>query len=79
MKAVTFGQRPPLSDAGQLQGGGFPCLEGYLELMRRCWAQDPVERPTFGEVAGVLRHLLAHCASAAGAAAAGQASGSRSR
>ena len=32
---------------------------GYVELVRRMWAQDPVVRPTFAEVAEALRRMAA--------------------
>lgn len=40
------GERPELPDTQQLQqsGGGFPQAAEYLELMKRCWAQDPLVR-----------------------------------
>lgn len=30
-------------------------LEGYIELMQRCWAQNPEERPKFQEIIQELR------------------------
>ena len=28
-----------------------------LELMRKCWAEDPEERPTFNEVRAFIRNI----------------------
>lgn len=33
----------------------FAGLDAYIALMQRCWAQNPDERPTFGEIADELR------------------------
>lgn len=30
-------------------------LEGYVELMQKCWAQNPDDRPSFQEVIQKLR------------------------
>jgi hypothetical protein len=46
--------------AAQLPGAGggtadFLGLEEYVALMRRCWAEEPEERPQFGAVVKELR------------------------
>ena len=57
-KDVRAGRRPLLpADPGALPGGTFPRLPAYLELMQRCWAQRPEDRPSFVEVVAVLREL----------------------
>lgn len=46
-----FQARPPLSELPQ-PGPETPGLEGLLELMPHCWAQEPKERLSFqGELA----------------------------
>lgn len=47
--------RPPVPDqyaAAQLPGGTFSGYDEYVDLMQRCWADDPRERPTFERVGG---------------------------
>lgn len=36
----------------------FEELDGYVALMRRCWAHNPDDRPTFQEIISELRDLL---------------------
>ncbi|KAL4855455.1 Serine/threonine-protein kinase EDR1 [Chlorella vulgaris] len=48
----------PPRDALPAQGmGGAPAavLDGYVALMRRCWAEDPATRPSFDEITTELR------------------------
>ena len=33
--------------------------DAYVALMRRCWAQDPAQRPDFAAVIAELRVILA--------------------
>ena len=40
----------------------FRGLDNYLALMRRCWAQEPEQRPPFSEVVTALSGLLDACA-----------------
>lgn len=48
---IEFQARPPLSELPQ-PGPETPGLEGLLELMPHCWAQEPKERLSFqGELA----------------------------
>jgi serine/threonine protein kinase len=30
----------------------------YLDVMQRCWSSDPVERPSFDDIAAILLHLI---------------------
>ena len=46
---------PPRPELPGLGGGGGAGLDAYLALMRRCWAQQPDERPPFEEVVPELR------------------------
>ena len=42
----------------ELPGGGFAGLAAYTAIMRRCWAQDPAERPaSFAAVLADLRAI----------------------
>lgn len=60
---VLAGGRLAVPAPEDLPGGvataGFAGLPRYLALMRCCWAQEPRERPDFGEVAEELAALLA--------------------
>ena len=56
MAAVLRGERPALPPAGTLPGG--PPGSGYVELMHRCWTQQPENRPTFAGVAADLKALI---------------------
>lgn len=63
------GGRPPIPDPStgtardgdtewRIQGGPFPGYESYVDLMVRCWAQDPEKRPLFPEIISKLRDIL---------------------
>jgi hypothetical protein len=52
------GGRPPVPPVGKLPGGGFPGLQAYLNLMRRCWEQLPGNRPGFDVIAAELNRLV---------------------
>ena len=47
MQACVQGARPPMPDA--------PAMSDVAELMTRCWAPEPSERPTFAELADLLK------------------------
>jgi hypothetical protein len=41
-------ERPEIpEDISSLPGGTFCAIEDYLDLIKRCWADDLAERPTF--------------------------------
>lgn len=40
--------------------------DAYVALVRRCWAQDPAERPTFGDIISELRNILSTHLAASG-------------
>ncbi|KAL4423315.1 hypothetical protein ABPG77_006110 [Micractinium sp. CCAP 211/92] len=48
---------PPLEQLPGSDTPQFAGLDAYVALMRRCWAQDPAERPTFEQVIPELRAL----------------------
>ena len=64
------GGRPPVPDAATgitteggdrkwtVQGGVFPAYEAYVDLMVRCWDQNPESRPAFPEIISKLREIL---------------------
>lgn len=57
-RLVTGGSRPETPEDRSLLPGpatSFEGLETYVDLMRRCWAQSPADRPSFTEVIVVLR------------------------
>ena len=58
--AINQGGRPELPALEALPGEGSAAWAGlprYLELMRRCWAQNPLDRPTFQQVVAELREI----------------------
>eukprot|EP00887_Chlorella_sp_A99_P000298 scaffold13.g298.t1 len=54
--AVQEGQRAPVPPAAACPG--FRCHAAYAALLAQCWAQDPAQRPGFGEVCARLRELV---------------------
>lgn len=55
---ILEGRRPEVPEPERLPGGGDGGLLGlaaYLDLMQRCWAQDPAERPAFSDIVSELR------------------------
>jgi serine/threonine protein kinase len=55
--ALRDGKRPEIPPADELPGGTFPGLPAYVALMQRCWAQEPADRPDFGQVLEELHNL----------------------
>lgn len=51
------GLRLPIPSPEDLPGAEkvFPGLDRYIALLKRCWAQEPAARPTFGEIVTELR------------------------
>lgn len=33
------------------------CDEEMIELMKRCWTEDPIDRPNFAEIKQTIRRL----------------------
>jgi hypothetical protein len=67
------GDRLALPPAAALPGevaAACPGRERYLQLMQRCWAQDPSQRPAFSQVVVELKALLSLQAPASPPAAA---------
>ena len=61
MGYVGRGDRPQVPDRGDLPGMASrvpPRLDDYIMLMKRCWAQDPADRPGLQEVIQTLRWAL---------------------
>jgi hypothetical protein len=59
---VTEGGRLEVPARADLPGpdtASFEGLDAYVALMRRCWAHNPNDRPTFQEIIAELRDLLA--------------------
>ena len=60
VSTIQNGGRAPIPAAADLPGpesGAWPRLPEYIALMQRCWAQSPLDRPTFREVVAALREL----------------------
>jgi len=58
--AVLAGERPEIPPPARLPGvdsGAWPKLEQYIGLMRKCWQQQPSDRPTFEEIMQELRSI----------------------
>lgn len=59
MGQVMYGNRPSVPEPsayGELPGPGpFPGLPAWVELMQRCWHQDPAHRPDFVAIIAQLR------------------------
>ena len=45
----------PHAVAGRGSGAPFEGLDRYVQLMQRCWAQEPEERPAFDAICSQLR------------------------
>lgn len=58
VSVVNNGGRPEIPAPRDLRGGAFPGLPAYTALLRRCWAQNPYDRPSFAELVPELRALL---------------------
>lgn len=56
-------ERPAIPATSELPGmtpdadGNIPGLTLYIELMQRCWAQEPSDRPDFQEIIKVLKDI----------------------
>ena len=53
LMAVTRGERPSINESNLIN-----VPEGFLKLMKCCWATDPKARPTFNEVLEELMKIL---------------------
>lgn len=53
VERVTRGEQPPFRPSMDLQSH----LEELGQLMQRCWAEDPLERPPFQQIRLALRKL----------------------
>ncbi|PRW58265.1 Serine threonine- kinase CTR1 [Chlorella sorokiniana] len=62
---ITSGERLPVPALPDLPGPPppAPLYDAYVALMRRCWAQDAADRPSFSEVIVELRSILGRHAS----------------
>lgn len=58
VKFVSNGGRPEIPPLEALPGqdtASFQGLGAYIDLIQRCWAQDPAERPSFPDIVADLR------------------------
>ncbi|KAL4436097.1 hypothetical protein ABPG77_005545 [Micractinium sp. CCAP 211/92] len=70
---VLNGGRLEVPSRDSLPGDDTPAFTGldrYVALIKRCWAHNPFDRPTFGEVIPELRSLLEEAQASTSAAAA---------
>jgi serine/threonine protein kinase len=49
---------PSSDQVDEIRGGVFPGYNSYVELMVRCWDQNPEKRPEFPEIISSLRDIL---------------------
>lgn len=56
--SLQRGDRPLIPDPASCRGGTFAGMPQYLDLMQRCWATDPSDRPPVKDVLCSLRELL---------------------
>lgn len=52
---VDHDLRPSIDDTGSFPGGLPVAYDDYLDLMRRCWATAPTERPNYETIIGAMR------------------------
>lgn len=38
--------------------GRRDCPEDLIELMERCWSDNPDDRPTFETIRGIVRYIM---------------------
>ena len=58
--ALRQGRRPRIPDRYSLPGPHLPdpqMLNKYVDLLERCWTQEPVRRPDFNEVISDLEAI----------------------
>ena len=55
-RAVLRGERPSVA-----QTWSRDAPDGYVPLMRKCWAQDPIERPAFNDIYDRLVRMRVDC------------------
>jgi hypothetical protein len=61
LEVVRDGQRPLVPDnLADLHGGTFDGVELYIDLMKKCWAQEPSERPKFIDAVTELQRISEH-------------------
>lgn len=58
MERVKSSERPPFRPSVNLACN----LEEVVQLMQRCWAEDPQERPDFHHIKGMLRKFNRYAA-----------------
>lgn len=60
VSAITRGVRleiPPRNELPGPQSGNWVHLDSYIQLMQRCWEQQPSARPTFEEIGNQLQTM----------------------
>ena len=56
-RRVLAGERPKLTPEVMEARKTDPILEGLIQIMERCWAQDPLARPPIDQVVRDLERL----------------------
>lgn len=56
---IVEGSRPKIPQQNELPAGPLAVYGDYIDLMKRCWAQNPYSRPEFQTIASQLQAMLA--------------------
>lgn len=51
---VPMGQRPSLDDLSKINTEG---MKDLLDLMQKCWKEDPKERPSFNGMYSIYKYV----------------------
>ncbi len=52
---IIEGKRLMVPNRSDLPGDLFGGLDRYIGLMQKCWAHQPLDRPSFAQIIGELR------------------------
>ena len=58
INSVINGKQLIIPDRDNLLAGNLPCYDEYVELIKKCWSLDPLERPNMDHIAHELRNML---------------------
>ncbi|XP_042913598.1 atrial natriuretic peptide receptor 1 [Parasteatoda tepidariorum] len=50
---VTYGMKPPYRPVLELEN----CDDGMIQVIKRCWSEEPVDRPDFQTLKSIIRKL----------------------
>ena len=57
-KAALTGQRPQFPDDLMKRWGNNGSAQAYLDVIKKCWSQKPLERPSAQQVAAITEKLI---------------------